>query len=53
MGNRPHTETGLAGRAIAGNAPKMPKGLSPEVVADRVLAAIVGTDLQVASTDFS
>lgn len=49
----PHTETGLAGRAIAGNAPKMPKGLSPEVVADRVLAAIVGTDREVASTDFS
>ncbi|MET4049059.1 short-chain dehydrogenase [Rhodococcus sp. 1163] len=49
----PHTETGLAGRAIAGNAPKMPTGLSPEVVADRVLAAIVGTDREVASTDFS
>ncbi len=49
----PHTETGLAGRAIAGKAPKMPEGLSPEVVADRVLAAIVGTDREVASTDFS
>ncbi|QCB51568.1 SDR family NAD(P)-dependent oxidoreductase [Rhodococcus sp. PAMC28707] len=49
----PHTETGLAGRAIAGSAPKMPEGLSPEVVADRVLAAIVGTDREVASTDFN
>ncbi|MEM8706894.1 MAG: SDR family NAD(P)-dependent oxidoreductase, partial [Actinomycetota bacterium] len=29
----PHTETGLAGRAIEGQAPKMPEGLSPDVVA--------------------
>jgi cyclic-di-GMP-binding biofilm dispersal mediator protein len=29
----PHTETGLAGRAIAGTAPKMGGGLEPAVVA--------------------
>jgi cyclic-di-GMP-binding biofilm dispersal mediator protein len=29
----PHTETGLAGRAIAGTAPKMGEGLEPAVVA--------------------
>jgi cyclic-di-GMP-binding biofilm dispersal mediator protein len=29
----PHTETGLAGRAIEGRAPSMPAGLTPESVA--------------------
>lgn len=37
----PHTETGLAGRAIAGVAPKMPQGLDPDVVARRIVDAIV------------
>jgi short-subunit dehydrogenase len=36
----PHTETGLAGRAIAGTAPKMPHGLEPNVVARRIVDAI-------------
>ena len=31
----PHTETGLAGRAIEGQAPRMPEGLSSETVAKR------------------
>jgi len=35
----PHTETGLAGRAIAGTAPKMPQGLDPETVARRIVDA--------------
>ncbi len=35
----PHTETGLAGRAIAGTAPKMPQGLDPETVARRLVDA--------------
>jgi cyclic-di-GMP-binding biofilm dispersal mediator protein len=35
----PHTETGLAGRAIAGIAPKMPQGLDPETVARRIVDA--------------
>lgn len=37
----PHTETGLATRAIAGVAPKMPVGLTPVAVAARIVAAIV------------
>jgi short-subunit dehydrogenase len=36
----PHTETGLASRAITGQAPKMPQGLTPEFVADCVVSAI-------------
>lgn len=36
----PHTETGLAGRAIAGTAPRMPQGLAPEAVAERIVVAI-------------
>ena len=37
----PHTETGLATRPIAGAAPRMPEGLSPEAVAQRMRTAIV------------
>lgn len=37
----PHTETGLATRPLAGIAPKMPEGLSPDVVAARIVAAVV------------
>ena len=37
----PHTETGLATRPIAGQAPKLPQGLTPEAVAARIVAAIV------------
>ena len=37
----PHSETGLVGRAIEGSAPKMPEGLQPSVVVDRVLDALV------------
>lgn len=36
----PHTETGLATRAIAGLAPKMPQGLEPDAVARRIVVAI-------------
>ncbi|WP_045824458.1 SDR family NAD(P)-dependent oxidoreductase [Williamsia herbipolensis] len=48
----PHTETGLVDRAIAGDPPKMPEGLSPDTVADRVIAAITGGEREVASSDF-
>lgn len=43
----PHTETGLAGRAIEGQAPKMPAGLDPDAVAATICNAIAGdaTDL--------
>lgn len=37
----PHTETGLAGRALAGRAPAMRTGLDPDAVAARILRAIV------------
>lgn len=41
----PHTETGLATRPIAGSAPRMPTGLSPEQVARTICDAVEqGTD---------
>jgi cyclic-di-GMP-binding biofilm dispersal mediator protein len=36
----PHTETGLADRAIAGSAPRMPAGLAPAAVAQTICDAI-------------
>ena len=36
----PHTETGLVDRAIAGTPPKLPDGLAPGIVADRIVAGI-------------
>jgi len=36
----PHTETGLVDRALFGTAPKMPIGLTPQAVIDRVLLAL-------------
>lgn len=36
----PHTETGLVTRSLEGTAPKMPEGLQPQVVIDRVIEAI-------------
>ena len=36
----PHSETGLVGRALEGAAPKVPEGLQPQVVVDRVLEGI-------------
>jgi cyclic-di-GMP-binding biofilm dispersal mediator protein len=49
----PHTETGLATRPLAGEAPKMPTGLEPAAVAERVVTAIEQGDTVVASTDFT
>jgi cyclic-di-GMP-binding biofilm dispersal mediator protein len=48
----PHTETGLATRPLAGDAPKMPTGLEPAAVAERIVVAIEQGDASVASTDF-
>jgi short-subunit dehydrogenase len=48
----PHTETGLATRPIGGVAPTLPEGLSPQVVADRVVAAIEGGEREVPSDSF-
>lgn len=49
----PHTETGLATRPLAGDAPKMPVGLEPAAVAERIVRAIEQGDTAVASTDFA
>ncbi len=49
----PHTETGLAGRAIAGEAPKMPAGADPDAVAQRIVDALVGTERELPSSAFS
>jgi NADP-dependent 3-hydroxy acid dehydrogenase YdfG len=49
----PHTETGLAGRPLAGTAPRLPRGLSPESVAARTVSAIVSRETLVPATAFS
>jgi cyclic-di-GMP-binding biofilm dispersal mediator protein len=49
----PHTETGLAFRAIAGTAPKFPVGLDPVTVAQRIVAAIASGETDLPSTAFS
>lgn len=48
----PHTETGLATRAIAGTAPNFPEGASPDAVAQRIVEAIVAGETDVPSTGF-
>jgi short-subunit dehydrogenase len=49
----PHTETGLAQRPVFGQAPRLPEGLSPSAVADRVVAAIVDGERDLPSTAFA
>jgi short-subunit dehydrogenase len=49
----PHTETGLASRAIAGVAPAMPQGMDPDAVAARIVAAIVNDEKDVPADLFS
>jgi len=48
----PHTETGLAHRAIAGEPPRLPTGLDPDGVAQRILDALLGDETDVPSTAF-
>lgn len=48
----PHTETGLATRPLDGTAPTMPKGLSPDTVAERIVEAIVGGERELSGADF-
>jgi short-subunit dehydrogenase len=48
----PHTETGLAGRAIDGVAPTLPPGLDPDAVAARIVAAISAGERELASDQF-
>lgn len=49
----PHTETGLATRAIAGIAPKFPQGLNPISVAQRIVLAIASGEEDLSSSSFS
>ena len=48
----PHTETGLATRPLAGSAPKMPTGLEPAAVAERIVAAIEAGETDLPSSAF-
>ncbi len=49
----PHTETGLAGRPIAGSAPGLRPGLEPASVAERIVRAIAGDERDLPSGAFS
>ncbi|WP_380170572.1 SDR family NAD(P)-dependent oxidoreductase [Kineococcus sp. DHX-1] len=49
----PHTETGLATRPVAGSAPKLPQGLDPRAVADRILRAITEGERELPSGAFA
>ncbi len=49
----PHTETGLASRAIAGVAPKMPVGLTPDAVASRIVAAVIAGERDLPTEAFT
>ena len=48
----PHTETGLADRPIAGQAPRLPAGRRPDVVAERIVQAIECRERVVAANEF-
>jgi cyclic-di-GMP-binding biofilm dispersal mediator protein len=48
----PHTETGLATRPLDGSAPRMPEGLAPDVVAERIVDAIVNGTRELSGSDF-
>jgi NAD(P)-dependent dehydrogenase (short-subunit alcohol dehydrogenase family) len=49
----PHTETGLATRPLGGAAPKMPEGLAPTLVVERIVKAIVAGETDLPSSAFS
>lgn len=48
----PHTETGLATRPLAGSAPRLPPGLDPEVVAARIVRAVVDDERDLPASAF-
>ena len=48
----PHTETGLADRAIFGQAPGFPEGIQPDIVADTIVGAIEAERRVIPSEDF-
>jgi len=49
----PHTETGLATRAVAGSPPRFPQGLEPARVAKRIIDAIVNGETDLSSDSFA
>jgi cyclic-di-GMP-binding biofilm dispersal mediator protein len=49
----PHTETGLATRPLAGTAPKLPEGLAPSAVAERIVVAVERGEAVVGPGEFS
>lgn len=49
----PHTETGLADRPVFGEAPRLPSGLTPQQVAERIVTAIVTDEKDLPSSAFS
>ncbi len=49
----PHTETGLAGRALHGEPPQMRAGLDPSVVAERLVRAIEDDERDVPASAFT
>jgi len=48
----PHTETGLADRAIGGTAPRLPTGLDPRTVGERIVAAVEAGAREVPAAGF-
>jgi len=48
----PHTETGLATRPVAGTAPRLPSGLSPDQVAERVVRALTDDERDLPASAF-
>jgi cyclic-di-GMP-binding biofilm dispersal mediator protein len=48
----PHTETGLAGRSIAGTAPQFPQGLAAAAVASTIVAGLAAGRRELPATDF-
>lgn len=49
----PHTETGLAQRPLAGTAPSLPVGLAPDLVAARIVDAVLSGTTELAPEDFT
>ena len=49
----PHTETGLAGRPLHGEPPKMRPGLDPGVAAERLVRAIEHDERDVPASSFA
>jgi short-subunit dehydrogenase len=49
----PHTETGLADHPLAGTAPRMPVGLTPRAVAERIVVAVERGDNVVTADQFA